>query len=294
MKHWLRRWPGCGPLENGRVDVRRAYQTGLLFSLSYVLLLGAGPRPPGHRQSTPPVAEGAFDHGCLFLLAESGRGDEALQIVAQEALERGGWGPAPGDRIVYDPSIACVLRGSVLVIDHPPAECASLRLSRGIESLCAGDYMTRQHLVRFGRSLFSNPHPDGSRTPRAASDDLLATYIEEVGHSWQEYLYETAGAGSGPRTRTTTWEAGTALAQAAEYQIKMYILSLDGGLLALSDDQRRELEQAICDWDGYANLGNHRLLPYGPPDGWPQPEGWPLVAPSLAEQNAVCYLREMR
>src|SRR5690606_39726065 len=57
--------------------------------------------------------------------------------------------------------------------------------------------------VRFGRALFMNDCGTNAPVPRASVDDVLATYIEEMGHSWQEYYYETEGRGEGPRTRQT-------------------------------------------------------------------------------------------
>ncbi|MBN1966098.1 MAG: hypothetical protein JW910_15720, partial [Anaerolineae bacterium] len=119
-------------------------------------------------------------------------------------------------------------------------------------------------------------------------DDVLSTYIEEVGHSWQEYLYETDGLGSGPRTRPTGYYEAMHFAPGSEYQVKLYILNLDGTVLHLSAEERARFVDAICEADGYANPVGREVPAYGAPTGWPNPEGWPTVAPTEAEHAALC------
>jgi hypothetical protein len=129
---------------------------------------------------------------------------------------------------------------------------------------------------------------DGSSAPRPAFDDLLAIYLEEVGHSWQEYLHETDGLGRGARTRQTSWEDGLYRLNGWEYQVKRYILSLDGNLLALSQEERERLYADMCAGDGYANPLGRSVSAYGAPSGWPNPQGWPTAAPTLEAFQAFC------
>ncbi len=117
---------------------------------------------------------------------------------------------------------------------------------------------------------------------------MLSTYIEEVGHSWQEYLYETEGRGSGERTRVTSYSTGLRLGPGWEYQIKIYLLTLDGTLLKLSTDERAILMDSICQADGYANPTYHDIPPYGPPPGWPAPEAWPTTKLSDSDLQLFC------
>ena len=227
----------------------------------------------------------------VFEMVQQGDGQAAVALVAEIALARGGWGPAPGDTVTFDANLAWNIRGEVMVRDQVPSECAYPKLARTMGDVCTTDLESKQALVRFGATMFSEPQPDGSAQPRATFDDVLSTYIEEVGHSWQEYLYETEGMGSGERTRLTGWDDTRALGAGWEYQIKAYILSLDGTLLALSEAERGWLLSSICDADGYANPLGHEVMPYGAPANWPNPEGWPVTEPTLEEWQALCAQR---
>lgn len=207
----------------------------------------------------------------------------ALDLIMQTAKEIGGWEPAPGDNVVFDSYMSRNIRGSVLDYDEP-AHCSDVRVSPDPQA-CIDDFQRVETQVRFGPSLFSTPQPDGNATLRPEFSDLLSTYIEEVGHSWQEYLYETKGTGNGPRQHTTKaesehWAAGR------EYQIKRYILSLDGTLLTLSDQQRSNLMTQIC--EGYANPVGHEVPAYSSPPGWANPEGWPVSQPTSEELATFC------
>ena len=153
---------------------------------------------------------------------------------------------------------------------------------------CLIDYSLKENWVRLGRAMFVTSVEDGTPAPQPVFDDLLATYIEEVGHSWQEYLYETDGLGSGPRLHPTAWEDGNFYQIGWEYQIKRYVLSLDGDLLSLSDAARARLIGDICDADGYANPSRGHIPVYGAPAGWPHADHWPTVAPAPGELQSFC------
>ncbi|HEX3053809.1 MAG TPA: hypothetical protein VHP83_24330 [Aggregatilineaceae bacterium] len=221
----------------------------------------------------------------LFQMAESGQAEAALDIVSASAAQIGGWGAAPGDEIVFDPSLARGIRASILVIDLPPGECSLPKLARNRQE-CVDDYTAKQNQIRFGRSMFSTADEQGNRQPRPVFDDLLSTYIEEMGHSWQEYLYETEGRGVGPRNILTSWEEGNYWAHGWEYQVKMYVLSLDGRWLFLSVAERTELKSNIC--TGYANTEHYYIPAYSAPPGWPNPEGWPTTKPSSEALQDFC------
>ncbi|MBZ0317292.1 MAG: hypothetical protein K8L91_12790 [Anaerolineae bacterium] len=220
----------------------------------------------------------------LYDLVQQGEGNAAVQQVAEFAQVLGGWGPAPGDEVVFDPYMDRDIRGAAVGPDYP-AHCYERKdvLDR---AECIEIYQTVERQVRFGRSLFTTPNRDGTETLRPKFDDLLSTFIEEVGHSWQEYLYETDGQG-GPRIRETSqaeaerWRAGQ------EYQVKRYILNLDGDLFTLSDQQRETLQSQIC--EGYANPMNHEVPPYEAPPSWLHSDRWPLTVPSTSEFDAFCH-----
>lgn len=265
----------------GRLSLDAGYRWPMGVVLVIVAIFGGLYLPVWPGMATGPDVED------LVTMANSGQGAEALQIVAQTALEVGGWAPAPGYTIVYDLSLARGVRGAVQVVDQPPVECANPRLSRGLEA-CVGNYSTRKNQVRFGQWLFENPLDSHNGTPRPAFDDVLSTYIEEVGHSWQEYLFETGGAGTGIPVRMTSWEDGLYWAHGWEYQVKAYILNLDGDLIFLSNSERTELKSAVCNEENYAYPVGHHAPPLGPPPGWPNPQDWPLTAPTRDELRAWC------
>lgn len=233
----------------------------------------------------------------LYRLAMHNEGATAVQMLADAALALGNWGPAPGDTVIYDPSMVRNVRGQVWVADTLPVECGNPDLQSfnpwgdRFSHLCQSDLLQGENLIRLGRSAFLNLSSDGGTTPRPSFDDILATYIEEVGHSWQEYLFETEGLGSGPRTRITTWEQTIRLVPGREYQIKRYLLHLDSRLLVLSDFERAQLTSAICDLTGYANPLGYPFPTYGAPAGWPYPEGWLTTAPT--REDVVDFCAEM-
>jgi hypothetical protein len=234
---------------------------------------------------------GQPDAGELYERMQAGQGAVVLRYVALVADRRWGWAPAPGDAIVYAPDLPPVLRAMRSMGDDPPLRCADPRLiyPEGIDvATCIKQHHALERQLRFGPSMFSDPLEGDQRGPRHALDDALATYIEEVGHSWQEYLYETEGLGEGPPTRSTSLEAERHWWQGMEYQVKRYILDLDGNLLSLSDEEHQELRAAICMDEGSANPMGHPVPPYGPPPGWPDPQGWPTSAPTAPELRVLC------
>jgi hypothetical protein len=224
------------------------------------------------------------DVASLVAMVHNGEGESALQLVVETAATLGNWGPAPGDTVVYDRFMSRNVRGAVQDYDDLP-DCSNPKISPD-EQACIAQFQALEQQVRFGPSLFSTPQDDGSAAPRPTFDDLLSTYIEEVGHSWQEYLYETDGRGNGARTRLTSQAESEHWGPGREYQIKMYILSLDGTLLTLSDQQRANLRGQIC--DGYANPVGHDVPAYAAPAGWPNPDGWPTVTPTQEALQAFC------
>jgi hypothetical protein len=70
----------------------------------------------------------------------------------------------------------------------------------------------------------------------------------------------------------------------------MYILSLDGPWLELSDGERDALTTEIC--SGYADPRYTGVSAYGPLPGWSNPAGWPMTAPSHEEFQAFCQRRQ--
>jgi hypothetical protein len=258
--------------------VRRPIVTVFLVALLVVSL----PMQVSHVAATGP------DNGAmLYVLVDSGQEEIALQLVVEAAVQRGGWGPAPGNTVVYDPTLPWNVRAEVMVPDLLPVGCSVPKLARLTEE-CGLDLVSQQDLVRFGRSTFVNLQPGGSALPRPAFDDLLSTYIEEVSHSWQEYLFETERQGGGPRVRKMSWDEVSYWSHGWEYQAKRYVLSLDGILLSLSDEEREALKGYICTDDGYANPLGHEVPDYAAPAGWPNPDGWPTTTPTLDELQAFC------
>lgn len=220
----------------------------------------------------------------FYMLIIEGHGDAAIQQLADIAASRGGWGPAPGDMVVFDPDLSDTMRGATVIIDSPPRDCEFPdRPDRRILD-CDGDYVHQQSLVRFGVYTFVDQDGDGLYIAHTL-DDMLSSYIEEVGHSWQEYCHETKRHCAGERMRNTTWEDGEVWIAGWEYQIKRYILNLDGTLLALSVMERETLLSQIC--DGYARPV-FSPVETAPPPGWPQPECWPTTVPSRDELETLC------
>lgn len=278
-------------MENTQLTRKNAH-TGMLWRRRWgitclLVLLALAFIEQGHYVTTSVGAATDLDTQALYEMAMRGDGPQALSEVRDNAEALGGWKPAPGDIIMYDSSIADNIRGVVMAVDLPPSECADPKLRR-LTSECDDDFDLNQNVVRFGDAMFSTPGPDGTTVPRVAPDDLISTYIEEVGHSWQEYLYETEGNGQGPRTRLTSWEAGHRWKAGWEYQVKVYILNLNDTVLILSNDERLTLLKNICSPDSYANPINHVVPSYGPPPEWPNPEGWPTDTPTRQELDTFC------
>lgn len=213
-------------------------------------------------------------------------GDAAVRQLTALAELGGGWGPAPGDTVVFDPYMPSWTVAEVKAIDLPPDGCDTDDPTEPRHPDCDRVFEYQQSLVRFGSMTFVKPLADGSFAPRSNIDDMLSVYIEEVGHSWQEYCYETEGRCAGERTMLTTWGAGRRLASGREYQVKMYILSLDGTWLTLSDGERTELKTAIC--GGYANPKYSEVPAYNAPPAWPNPQGWPTTKPTVEEFQKFC------
>ena len=82
------------------------------------------------------------------------------------------------------------------------------------------------------------------------------------------------------------WRDGKRLVTGWEYQVKRYILSLDGSWLSLSAAERQELKSSVC--DGYANPRYRPVPEYSAPPLWPNPAGWPTTAPTASELRAFC------
>jgi len=255
--------------------------------LVVVFLLGvvapAAAADPGERS----LAALLPDAETLYTLVSTDQGDAAVQLLAAAAAEYGNWAPAPGDLVAYAPGLARNVRGQVSFVDQAPFECADARLSRFTEG-CDRDFSVDQNLVRLGTSTFADPLDNGGFAPRPNVDDVLSTYVEETGHSWQEYLFETGGLGNGPRTQTTSYEDGLYWSPGWEYQVKMYVLSLDGTWLHLSVAERASFVSALCDPTGYANPTHHHVPAFGAPAGWPNPEGWPVGDPTPEAHAAFC------
>lgn len=221
----------------------------------------------------------------LLALEARGEGQAAVTLVSQLAYELGHWVPAPGDTIVYDPLMSHRCRGATIDYDELPEACTSNRPEITFDSeICASEFREQEPTVRFGRSFFTTPLGNGNVVPRTM-DDVLATFIEETGHSWQEYLFETNGQG-GERIHPTTLEESHYWSPGREYQVKRYILSLDGTLLNLSPVQRANTITYIC--TGYANPIGSEVPPYPAPPKWPNPDGWPTINPTPDEFTDFC------
>lgn len=271
---------------NAKFHFSVAQERLVLKAAALGLALSLITRPVGLALRSAEAA--APDQTNLYQLVIEGQGSTAVKQVADAARDWGNWQPAPGEKVVFDSSLAWSVRGEVMIRDLVPEECQVPKMARMMPDECGADLVTRQNLVRFGESMFYEPQPDGSTLPRPTFDDVLSTYIEEVGHSWQEYFFETEGLGSGPRTHLTRWDEAARWGRGWEYQIKMYILNLDGTLLNLSDLEYGRLKANICDSDGYANPMGRDILVYGAPAGWPNPEGWPVAAPTPEFFETFC------
>ena len=221
----------------------------------------------------------------LAEMVEQGDGQTAVMQVSEIAYALGYFTAAPNDTVVFDPLMSLQLRGAVIDFDELPTACTSNNAKMTFDAeTCADEFWAKEPTVRFGRSFFTTRQDDGTVVTRTA-DDMLATFIEETGHSWQEYLYETEGRG-GQRNRLTTIAESQRWAAGREYQIKRYILNLDGSLLNLSEQQHTNLKAQIC--LGYANPIGAEVPAYGAPTDWPNPEGWPTTNPTLDELVGFC------
>ncbi len=221
----------------------------------------------------------------LVEMVEQGNGQAAVMQVSEVAFTLGHFTPAPNDTIVFDPLMSRQIRGAVIDFDELPAACTTNNAKMTFDAeTCANEFWAKEPTVRLGRSFFTTRQDDGTVVIRSA-DDMLATFIEETGHSWQEYLYETEGRG-GQRTRLTTIAESKRWAAGREYQVKRYILNLDGNLLNLSEQQRTNLKAQIC--VDYANPIGAEVPAYAAPADWPNPEGWPTTNPTLDELLDFC------
>lgn len=228
-----------------------------------------------------------LDVGDLYTMSVNGNGQFAVEQVADVAFNIGHWQPAPGDMVTYDEYMSIYVRGSIVDYDEVPAICRDkFQVPDPVE--CVESFRRQETQVRFGRSLFSTPLEDGSVSLRAA-DDIVSTYIEEVGHSWQEYAFETDGLMSGERLHITTLAEAEYWKNGREYQIKMYLLGLDGNMLELSAQERINLVKSICmsEYDYGYPIG-HEIPSYGPPHDWPHPELWPINAPAEITHQEFC------
>lgn len=219
----------------------------------------------------------------LITLSAEGEGQAAVNTVYEAAYELGNWGPAPGDTVVYDKFMNRNIRGAVLDFDEIPAQCYEKPAD---PDTCEANFRELETQVRFGPSFFTTPTEDGKLV--RAADDVLATFIEEVGHSWQEYAFETHGTMSGSRQRQTALSDAEYWAKGREYQIKMYILKLDGEYLELSDEQRAITLMQICQDDGYANPLGAEVPGFGPPPDWLGADAWVTTTPTLSEHVDFC------
>lgn len=235
-------------------------------------------------QATGPSVA-SFDVDQLIILSTQGEGQMAVNVVYEAAQEAGNWGPAPGDSVVYDRFMMRQIRGAVIDFDDIPAQCYDDTLVAN-PGECEANFRELEIQVRFGPSFFTTPTEEGKDIRQA--DDVLATFIEEVGHSWQEYAYETQGAMSGARQRQTSLSEAERWARGREYQIKMYILHLDGEYLDLSAEERELMLMHICQSDGYANPMGAEVPSYGAPPNWVNGDAWVTSAPTLSEHMDFC------
>lgn len=221
----------------------------------------------------------------LTVLVQNGDGQTAVEQVHVLANALGNWGPAPEDLLIFDPYMMRDYRGAVIDYDEVPAGCFDPSGAADSE-ICVELFHISEASVRFGPSFFTTRTEAGEviRTP----DDIMATFIEETGHSWQEYAFETDGKMSGARIHQTLLEDSLYWAKGREYQVKKYILSLDGEYLDLSIDQRAALLAAICTSGSYANPLGAAIPEFGIPPGWPAPEHWPTIAPTLSDHMNYC------
>lgn len=222
----------------------------------------------------------------LVNMVEQGDGQTAVAKIGEVAYTLGHFAPAPNDTVVFDPFMSRQIRGAVIDFDELPSACVGSKNAKvsADKETCSNEFWAQEPTVRFGRSFFTTRQDDGTVVIRSA-DDILATFIEETGHSWQEYLYETNGRG-GQRILVTTMVESERWAAGREYQVKRYILSLDGRLINLSDEQRTNLKAQIC--VGYASPIGAEVPTYGAPADWPNPEGWPTTNPTLDELLDFC------
>lgn len=171
-----------------------------LLAAAFLLLVAFGLSTYYLNARTHAATVDTLDVQGIYQQLEAGQGDLVLQSVARLAERRGGWTFAPGDAVIFDPGMRAVRRAATIRVDDPPPSCNDTRqiYRDGMDrETCIAAYQAVERQLRFGLSTFSNPLPDGSSEPRQAFDDVLATYIEEAGHSWQEYFYETEGRGYG-------------------------------------------------------------------------------------------------
>ncbi|MCI0711860.1 MAG: hypothetical protein L0154_17015 [Chloroflexi bacterium] len=235
-------------------------------------------------QATGPIGA-ELNVNDLITLSAQGEGQVAVNAVHGAARGLGNWGPAPGDSVVYDKFMMRHIRGAVIDFDEVPAQCFE-KSAMVDTATCEARFRELEAQVRFGPSFFTTPTEDGKLI--RVADDVLATFIEEVGHSWQEYAFETQGAMNGPRQRQTTLTEAEYWSKGREYQIKRYILNLDGEYLDLSETQREIMLAQICQGDGYANPLGAEVPNFGPPPNWVRADAWVNTTPTLNDHMEFC------
>lgn len=250
-----------------------------------VTALWSSPAPIESAVIDIPAGRKDLDVVGLQAIVDDGHGQDALEKVARFAFAQGGWTPAPDDQLIFDPSMHPLIRGAVIDYDEIPDVCYASKLDVDAAA-CIRIFRAKEQQVRFGPALFETDTPDGSDT--RSPDDVLATFIEESGHSWQEYAFETDGRMALNRTRSTTIKDALFWRPGREYQVKMYILNLDGQWLNLSSSLKATLYDQLCAADGYANPLGHAVPPYGPPPDWVNPDGWPTATPTDSQHFEFC------
>ena len=261
--------------------------TNIVLTVLVLIFVSTQISPFYHSASADSYKLADLNVANLYTMSQEGNGQLAVEQVANVAYDLGLWQPAPGDTVAYDYLMSAKFRGAMIDFDDVPAICRDKNQIPDPQA-CVESFRTQETQVRFGRSFFSTPQADGTITLRIA-DDIIGTYIEEVGHSWQEYAFETDGRMSGERAHPTSLTDAEYWAAGREYQIKMYILGLDGEVLELSAEERTNLVTSVCDsGNTYAYPIGREVPSYSAPANWPHPEYWPTSTPTRSEHLEFC------